>query len=73
MCEHLQNKGIPFGVYYPVPLHLQAPYSDIRFKKEDFLNTNKLCKTVLSLPMHTELTIEQMDFISNTIVNFINE
>ena len=73
LCEHLQNKNIPFGVYYPVQLYIQIPYFDVRFKKEEFLNTNKLCKTVLSLPMHTELTKDHLAFISNTIIDFINE
>ena len=48
-------------------------YSDDRFKEEDFSVTNTLCKTVLSLPMHTELTTHQMDYISNTILEFIHE
>ena len=73
LCEHLQNKEIPFGVYYPVPLHQQTPYKEERFSETNFLVTNELCKTVLSLPMHTELTKEQMDYISNTIIDFINE
>lgn len=71
LCEHLQNKGIPFGVYYPVPLHQQTPYKEERFSERDFLVTNELCKTVLSLPMHTELTAEQMDFISQAILEVI--
>ncbi len=73
LCMCLQEKGIPFGIYYPVPLHLQKPYFDERFVNENFSTTNALCKSVLSLPMHTELTEEQMDFISSTIIEFINE
>ncbi|MEE2700291.1 MAG: DegT/DnrJ/EryC1/StrS family aminotransferase [Bacteroidota bacterium] len=72
LCAYLQEKGIPFGVYYPIPLHQQAPYYDKRFSNEDFSNTNALCKSVISLPMHTELIKEQIDFISNTIITFIN-
>ena len=71
LCEHLQNKGISFGVYYPVPLHQQTPYKEERFSERNFLVTNELCKTVLSLPMHTELTAEQMDFISQAILEVI--
>jgi len=73
LSAHLQNLDIPFGVYYPVPLHQQLPYSDDRFKGKDFSVTNALCKTVISLPMHTELTTEKMDYISNTILDFIND
>jgi dTDP-4-amino-4,6-dideoxygalactose transaminase len=73
LCAHLQNKEIPFGVYYPIPLHRQDPYFEKRFNQEDFMNTNHLCESVLSLPMHTELTPKQMDFISQSILEFINE
>jgi dTDP-4-amino-4,6-dideoxygalactose transaminase len=73
LCAHLQNKEIPFGVYYPIPLHRQDPYFEERFNQEDFINTNHLCESVLSLPMHTELTPKQMDFISQSILEFINE
>ena len=73
LCKHLQNKGIPFGVYYPIPLHRQDPYFEERFKQEDFINTNQLCESALSLPIHTELTPKQMDFISQSILEFINE
>ena len=72
LCAHLQEKGIPFGIYYPVPLHLHKPYFDESFVNENFSNTNSLCKRVLSLPMHTELTEDQIAFISNTIIEFIN-
>ena len=72
LCVCLQEKGIPFGIYYPVPLHLHKPYFDERFVNENFSNTNSLCKRVLSLPMHTELTEDQIAFISNTIIEFIN-
>ena len=73
LCAHLQNKEIPFGVYYPIPLHRQDPYFEERFNQDDFINTNHLCESVLSLPMHTELTPKQMDFISQSILEFINE
>ena len=71
LCEHLQNKGIPFGVYYPVPLHQQTPYKEERFSETNFLVTNELCKIVLSLPIHTELTPKQMDFITQSILEVI--
>ena len=42
LCVYLQEKGIPFGIYYPVPLHLHKPYFDERFVNENFSNTNSL-------------------------------
>ena len=70
--QHLNENNIPNAIYYPVPLHGQKAYTDERYNEEDFKVTNELIKTVISLPMHTELDTEQQDFIINTILNFIN-
>lgn len=69
---HLNSKGIPCGVYYPIPLHKQKAYADDRYNESDFVVTNQLVKEVISLPMHTELDDEQIDFITSTIINFVN-
>jgi dTDP-4-amino-4,6-dideoxygalactose transaminase len=58
-------------VYYPIPLHLQKAYKDSRYKEEDFAVTNQLVNEVISLPMHTELDDEQIVFIAETVINFI--
>ena len=70
--QHLLDQGIPNAIYYPVPLHAQKAYMDERYKEEDFVITNKLVQEVISLPMHTELDEEQLEFISSTINSFIN-
>ena len=70
--KHLLDKGIPNAIYYPVPLHKQKAYQDSRYKEEDFKVTNELCKTVISLPMHTELDHEQQQFIVDAILEFCN-
>jgi UDP-2-acetamido-2-deoxy-ribo-hexuluronate aminotransferase len=72
LASHLNEKGIPCGVYYPIPLHLQKAYADSRYKEEDFVVTNQLVKEVISLPMHTELEDDQIEFISETVINFVN-
>ncbi len=72
LVKHLNEKDIPCGVYYPIPLHKQKAYVDERYNEEDFPITNKLVQEVISLPMHTELDDEQIDFITSTIINFIN-
>jgi dTDP-4-amino-4,6-dideoxygalactose transaminase len=72
LVKHLNEKGIPCGVYYPIPLHLQKAYLDSRYKEADFKVTNQLVKDVISLPMHTELDDEQIEFITSTIIKFIN-
>ncbi|MBJ2174292.1 DegT/DnrJ/EryC1/StrS family aminotransferase [Aureibaculum sp. A20] len=71
--QHLLDNNIPCAIYYPVPLHSQKAYSDERYNEADFPVTNELIKSVISLPMHTELEEDQQDFIAKTILNFINK
>ena len=72
LVAHLQSKNIPCGVYYPIPLHRQKAYLDERYNEADFGVTNQLVKSVMSLPMHTELDDEQIECITSTVLNFIN-
>lgn len=69
--EFLASKDIPAMVYYPVPLHMQKAYIDARYREGDFPNTEALCKSVISLPMHTELTEEQLEYITSQVIAFI--
>jgi len=71
--EFLQSKGVPAMVYYPVPLHMQKAYQDDRYKEGDFPVTEDLCKRVISLPMHTELSDEQLNYITSSLLEFINQ
>ena len=71
LLQHLQDKGIPCAIYYPIPLHSQKAYLDVRYKEEDFPITNQLCKEVIALPMHTELDDDQIKFITDTILEFV--
>ena len=73
LLKYLQSKDIPCAIYYPIPLHAQKAYKDDRYKEEDFEITNQLSKEVISLPMHTELDDEQIKFITNTILGFLNQ
>ncbi|MFB1039983.1 MAG: DegT/DnrJ/EryC1/StrS family aminotransferase, partial [Polaribacter sp.] len=69
--KHLLAEGVPNAIYYPVALHAQKAYKDARYKESDFPVTNHLIKTVISLPMHTELDNEQLEFITSIINNFV--
>ena len=73
LVAHLQEKEIPCGVYYPIPLHKQKAYTDDRYNDADFKVTNTLIREVISLPMHTELEDDQIDFITSTIINFLHK
>ncbi len=72
LVEHLQQNNIPCGVYYPIPLHLQKAYADKRYKEEDFAVTNQLINQVISMPMHSELDEDQIQFICKTILAFLD-
>ena len=71
LMKHLQEKGIPCAIYYPIPLHRQKAYLDERYNEADFTVTNQLVDEVMSLPMHTELDDEQIKFITDTVLEFL--
>lgn len=71
LVQHLGEKEIPCGVYYPIPLHRQKAYADKRYNESDFLVTNMLVKEVISLPMHTELDDEQIAYITDAVIDFV--
>jgi UDP-2-acetamido-2-deoxy-ribo-hexuluronate aminotransferase len=70
--KHLENFGIPAMIYYPIPLNEQEAYVNIGHVSGALSNTNYLCKSVLSLPMHTELTEAEQLHISQAIHSFFN-
>lgn len=69
---YLQEKGIPTMVYYPIPVHLQKAYEIYGYKQGDFPVAERLCKEVISFPIHTEMKDEIQDFIIANIVSFFN-
>ena len=73
LVQYLNSLDIPCGVYYPIPLHAQKAYMDERYQEQDFKVTNQLVKEVISLPMHTELDDEQIDYISKAVIDFVTQ
>ena len=71
LVAHLNSNGVPCGVYYPIPLHQQKAYSNDRYNEVDFTITNQLSKQVFSLPMHTELEDDQIEYIVDTIKEYL--
>ena len=57
-------------IYYPVPLHLQKAYRDLGYAEGDLPVSESLCSQVLSLPMHTELGKDQLEYITEHICQF---
>lgn len=70
---HLKENGVASAIYYPVPLHNQKAYADERYKEEDFKVTNELCETVMSLPIHTEFTEEDLIYVTDKVLEFVNK
>jgi UDP-2-acetamido-2-deoxy-ribo-hexuluronate aminotransferase len=70
MVKFLNENGVPCGIYYPVPLHNQNANKSKRYIESDFSVTNQICSEVFSLPMHSELSEEQQNFISDLVNEF---
>ncbi len=70
LAEHLNNDNIPYGIYYPVPLHRQKAYRSDEYSDTNFKVTNDVVGEVISLPMHSELEENQIDYISSSIKTF---
>lgn len=68
--KHLEENGIPSMIYYPLPLQEQEAFQFITRTAESLDNAKKLSDSVLSLPMHTELTSKEQDFIIDKIKDF---
>lgn len=69
--QFLADKEIPAMIYYPVALRKQKAYYQ-ESNADDFQNTDKLLDEVISLPMHTELDDEQLSYISEAVLEFMN-
>ena len=67
----LGDKNIPSMIYYPIPLHLQNCFADMGGKKGDLPVTEQLTDEVISLPMHSELNTEQIEYIADSIINLL--
>ena len=69
--DYLQSKGIPSMIYYPVPLHVSDAYRIYGYQPGDFPVSEMVATEVLSLPMHSELDAEQINFICGEIAAFM--
>jgi dTDP-4-amino-4,6-dideoxygalactose transaminase len=69
--KELADKGVPTMIYYPKPMHLQNAYKSPRYSDLDFPISISLGNSVLSLPIHTEMTTEHMEFIVRSVKEVI--
>ena len=71
--QHLASKGIPSMIYYPVPSHRQKAFESYGGASFDLPVTDWLTSRVISLPMHTELWKDQLDYIIEEVIHFIEK
>lgn len=69
VAQYLTQQMIPHAVYYPIPLHLQEAFRHVGAPEGSFPITEQASNEVLSLPMHTELTREQQEYIIQELRN----
>ena len=70
--KFLDSKGIATGLHYPLPLHLQKAYTDLGYNKGDFPIAENIAGRLLSLPMFPELTRNQIQYVADSIKEFMN-
>ena len=70
LMAYLKEKDIPSMIYYPIPAHKQKMFSNIPLFCGKMHNTDWLCSRVISLPMHTELSYQQQEYIIENLNNY---
>jgi len=65
--QYLNKFGIRWGIHYPIPVHIQPRYKNKGYGNTSLPNTKEWAKEVLSIPLHTKLTEENVSFITEKI------
>jgi len=73
VAEALKQKGINTGLHYPIPLHLQKAYADLKIPEGSFPVTEAYSKKLLSLPMFPELSEEQIYYVCDCLKEILRE
>ncbi|MGM0567472.1 MAG: DegT/DnrJ/EryC1/StrS family aminotransferase, partial [Bacteroidota bacterium] len=69
----LDEEDISSAVYYPVPIHLQDAYQHLGYKKGDLPVTEQLSETVISLPIHTEMDLALLQYITERVIENVKK
>lgn len=69
--KRLKLYNIPSMVYYEKPMHMQKAFDDVDFDENSYINTNKLCECVLSLPIHPYIKIEDIENVCEIIADYL--
>lgn len=71
--QKMKEKGISTGIHYPIPLHLQTAYDYKGYKVGDFPNSEYNSKNCLSLPLWPEMSLDQQDYVIDSLRNCIQQ
>lgn len=69
--EYLASKDVPSMIYYPVPAHRQKMFASFGSADTNLPTTDWLTERVISLPIHTEMKEEQLEYITNSVAEFL--
>lgn len=72
LVTHLSEHKIPSMIYYPVPGHKQDMFKNFHLPTYELATTDWLTERVISLPVHTEMDKEQLEYITQEVLNFVN-
>lgn len=70
--SHLEERGVPSMVYYPLPLHFQKAFENERYPKGSMPISELLSSEVLSLPIHTEMRPDELETVIENVLSFFN-
>ena len=73
LVEHLHHRNIGCEIYYPVPMHLQECFKYLGYKEGSLPQSEKAAKEVLAIPVYPELTDQMMDYVAETILEFLRQ
>jgi dTDP-4-amino-4,6-dideoxygalactose transaminase len=70
--QEMADRGVSTAVYYPIPLHLQECFQYLGGKPGDFPESERACHEVLAIPVHPELTDEQVRYVAKTLLEVMD-
>ncbi|MBI1794187.1 MAG: DegT/DnrJ/EryC1/StrS family aminotransferase [Chloroflexi bacterium] len=71
--EYLKQQGIHTLIHYPVPIHLQPAYANLGYAADSFPNAELTAREILSIPLYPELSEENINLVSQAIIDFFNQ
>ena len=71
ILDALKAQKIDVLIHYPIPLHLQEAYKELKHKKGDFPVSEALSQDILSLPMFPHMTQEQIEYVCKTLKELV--